>query len=498
MNTIAKSFLISKFVIKDRVIMIFQKEKIYRAILKQIKLSYYKNYHSIYFWVLSLAVASTSLLILKQSMSVKLYVGKALIQLQKFDYAVRYFETLKKKINIRDNAKGYQMLHQIDFFLTKIHFIQGQKDVSDPLIRCTLNIWKSVGFYPKYHIGYYAATINRNSIKIEGIILSDESKSLTVNIDDYPIKHINLSKTGKKRTFFFSMKRNTVCLMPKECLLTVMDDKGRNVSASKIGSGVKLFVPHGRGKLLQVLNAGLKINKKGYIMQSKSQTEDIQQRSIELYKKARDHFFKRQKQPLFILYGTLLGVYREGDLIKTDDDFDVGFISKGHTPQDMKRHSIQIIIDLIEAGFTISFNAKGRLFRIYEKSPTVNQIHLDVHPIWFQKDKVWFHPHFTMDGDVGDFVPGKKRKLRDTYVYIPNNSEKFLKRNYGPDWQTPDPTFSYHKSDISPSVLKAFSDAFITPHEFLELQEHIQNMSTDNKFAGQLYDTFFSSADESE
>ena len=123
-------------------------------------------------------------------------------------------------------------------------------------------------------------------------------------------------------------------------------------------------MPHGDGRLFSLIEAGGTLSKKGEIDLSPAETKRREDRQLEIYSRVRAFFEETLGRPLLLLYGTLLGFQREGDIIVGDDDFDVGYVSDKTDPVAVKEETKEIIVELVRAGFTVSLNRRGRMFRV--------------------------------------------------------------------------------------------------------------------------------------
>ena len=210
----------------------------------------------------------------------------------------------------------------------------------------------------------------------------------------------------------------------------------------------------------------------------------MQERYLEIYARVRDFFEQSYGRSVFLMYGTLLGYYREGDFIPGDDDFDAGFISDKSDPQSVKEETFDIIVDLVRAGFTVSFNRRGRLMRVQLERGPADGAHVDLRPLWFQDCNLWVHNHVCLPLSRDDFVPVVEGTLRGETIYAPCNTESFLRSHYGPGWSTPDPGFIYYPSEVDPAVRRNLSRALITVREHHELVARIEQECADSPSAG--------------
>ncbi len=81
-----------------------------------------------------------------------------------------------------------------------------------------------------------------------------------------------------------------------------------------------------------------------------------------------------------------------------------------------------MVVELVKAGFTVSFNRKGRLFRLQWEHGDTDGLHLDVRPVWFQDGRVWLHNHCSFPARREDFLPAAERPFRGTTVRVPREA----------------------------------------------------------------------------
>ena len=236
----------------------------------------------------------------------------------------------------------------------------------------------------------------------------------------------------------------------------------------------------------EIIGAGGKLDKKGVISPSLAQTQLRQERYLAIYERVRDFFEQELGRPLFLMYGTLLGYYRDGEFIPGDDDFDVGYVSDKTNPAAVKEEAKDLIVALVRAGFTVSFNRRGRLFRVQLDGDDADDCHIDVHHIWFQDGNLWAHNHLCMPASRDDFLPVVDGTLRGVRVSAPRVPEVFLRGNYGPGWRVPDPGFRYYPSQVDPSVRRNLNRALLTAGEYKELARRVEHVTAGSAGAGRL------------
>ena len=140
----------------------------------------------------------------------------------------------------------------------------------------------------------------------------------------------------------------------------------------------------------------------------------------------------RQNIPFVFIFGTLLGVVRDGDLIKTDTDVDLACFTEDHLKM------LPVIEELEIRGFYI---------------PDRNECPLHDH--FFMRDdekiEVWWFD--KLDGErIYNYKVRYDSKYFDTLEEIgflgekwkiPGSPREFLTITYGENWTVPDPKGNY-------------------------------------------------------
>lgn len=145
----------------------------------------------------------------------------------------------------------------------------------------------------------------------------------------------------------------------------------------------------------------------------------------------------------FVTSGTLLGVWRDGDFIAYDDDFDMAYVSNFSAQEEValervaitqffeddaqfqldSREGTKFWVDVnfegVEFGFDLFTGFRvGRFFNVFPLKP--NTIPIDA------------------------ILPTKIVNFLERKVPVPQDPEMLLAINYGQGWRTPDPTFRFN------------------------------------------------------
>ncbi len=387
---------------------------------------------------------------------------------------------LEHAIDATRAAKGhwaFVRLHRWQHALEYAYSRMANPRVDDPLFECTLNVpaaddgWGD-GDAPA---GLFDASFVFGGLYVTGLLAGAADEDLIeIRLDGQVVRPLNTGGDGFFPAFSITFQRETLEGFPKEVELSVTTRSGRHLWARGRGEAIELKVPHGTGQLLEALGRGVTINKKGVVSATERELKARQEAYLDLYADVRRFFADELGLSLMLMYGTLLGYYRDGDLIPGDDDFDAGYISAASDPVAAKEETKAIIAELVRAGYLISFNRRGRLFRAQRGDEQLPGIHLDLRPLWFEDGKVWVHNHASFPATLEHFLPATQGTLRGIEVDVPRDTEHFLRSHYGPGWKVPDPGFVYHASDVDDRVRQHLAKALISPLEYRELHAQIE------------------------
>lgn len=356
------------------------------------------------------------------------------------------------------------------FALERLHAELGAPRVEDPLFNCRAVAEPQVGQATRG--GSFRVEWTHLGMRVDGFIGPGRSDVVALRVDGELLRRVPVIRfpVVLPGYFTFHVKRPTLAKFPRSSLLTAELLDGRALYSDG-ASALRLHVPHGSGQLIAQLRSGGRIDKKGFLAGTPEEVAARQQQYLEVYDKARVFFERELGKPLFLMYGTLLGQHRDGDLIPGDDDFDAGYMSDANDPIAVKEEAKRIVLRLVEAGFTVTFNRQGRLFRL-KCGASGDDVHLDVRPLWYQRGRIWAHKQAAVRCTVADFLPVQRATLRGYEVNVPNNPEAFLAAYYGPDWRVPDPTYT-NSARVPIGVRRNLAKACITPKEYRQMLEEL-------------------------
>lgn len=370
------------------------------------------------------------------------------------------------------------------FQCERCYYILGQGRVEDPLFDAAVDPAgkEAVGTSPT--AGLFNAEFTYLGLTIDGLLGSADCEHVNIFFNGNLLRAVNVARDSFLPQFKLTIKRKTLALFPSRGVLEVRTPYGEQLNGPRGAEHIAMSVPHGNGRLLSIIGDGGTLDKKGEIRPSPAETKHREDRDLEIYSRVRAFFEDHLGRSLYLLYGTLLGYHRGGDLIPGDDDFDAGYVSDKTDPVAVKEEGKEIIVELVRAGFTVSINRRGRLFRVQLEPTEPNGCHVDVHPIWFQDGNVWIHNVVAMPSSRDDYLPVVDGTMRGVTVSVPRRPELFVRGNYGPRWKVPDPGFRYYPSEVDPAVMRNLAKALITVGEYKSLAKRIQQELGDSPTAG--------------
>ena len=161
----------------------------------------------------------------------------------------------------------------------------------------------------------------------------------------------------------------------------------------------------------------------------------------------------------FFDMGTLLGVIREGKLLKHDMDIDIAVM---YISESIRQQCIQI---LTQVGCIHKYAYYVDAIGIVEDSFIFNGIKFDIN-YYYQGNSYdvcylgYNVPDKVYECDRLDIVELrcthieaiKKVLFEDFYINVPREHENYLKERYGENWKIPDPNYVYWKGPSASAI----------------------------------------------
>lgn len=343
----------------------------------------------------------------------------------------------------------------------------GRGRVADPLFEC--RAVPAPGTGTRWPVaGYFRAEWSYSGVRIDLISRRAGNRPVQLLLDGQELRTVLPRQLpGLPGFFSITIKRPVVAQFPALCGLEVRTGDGVPLTC-RGATRVELSVPHGSGRIGELLADGAAVDKKGCFSVTGADIDAAQDRFLEIYAAVREAFDNVLGTPLFLLYGTLLGFVRDGDFIPGDDDFDVGYFSRVSDPDGVREEAKEIVVRLVDAGFVVSFNRLGRLFRI-RRPGDPPELHLDVTPVWYEDGMVLAHPQACIPCEAGDFLPATEAELRGVRVHLPHRPERFLETYYGPGWKVPDPSYSTDRVPITAAALRKLDRTCVDGSDYREM-----------------------------
>lgn len=168
-----------------------------------------------------------------------------------------------------------------------------------------------------------------------------------------------------------------------------------------------------------------KLNYKKYFYQFNDRERD---NLVEELKEIEKFFYNEFEVNIYPVYGTLLGLMREGDFINHDTDIDMAYLSKCHTEKAVLNEFNMICDFLKNKGLLMWKMSPASHIHVY--SPN-KRLRIDMWISWIDNNGKYYLT-WIFDGEFNSSIvlPFKKIEWRNQSFNLMNDSPKFLNYLY--------------------------------------------------------------------
>lgn len=144
----------------------------------------------------------------------------------------------------------------------------------------------------------------------------------------------------------------------------------------------------------------------------------------------------------FVCYGTLLGIYRDGDFIEHDDDMDMLIVLENKVNIDVVVHILvkELEKKKLKTKVAITNKQKYPFIQVFD---TEHKVWTDIFIGFIENDEISLPMqnvnYFSIPKNL--LFPRQQFEFGGFILNVPNNIPEFLEYRYGKNWKTPDRFF---------------------------------------------------------
>jgi hypothetical protein len=200
--------------------------------------------------------------------------------------------------------------------------------------------------------------------------------------------------------------------------------------------------PSNLRQLQRRLDEGFVFGRTGRLQLSKRLDKVWQGAVLSLYERVNAVVHDRHDHELFAIYGTLLGMVREGGFIGHDNDFDSAFISRHSDGRAAAAETRDIALTLVDAGFDVE--CRRTALHIHDqRNPAIR---IDLFHLYFDDHGDLAFPYGiagTSTYTTADWRGLAQRRVGRHALCVPRDPEQLVEYIYGSSWRTPLPGFRW-------------------------------------------------------
>lgn len=235
--------------------------------------------------------------------------------------------------------------------------------------------------------------------------------------------------------FNFTIGRSLAAAIPAGSLVTARFLE----SAKPLDSAPDLRIGSGdENRLATMLDHGWAVSpKSGDLYQPIGSDESWAAAIGNVYGLVRAQFLKELDRELFVAYGSLLGLAREGAFLAHDDDFDAGFLSRATDVAGMAHDLLSVAAQMREVGMTVEVFDIGSMHVTIPGLP----VKLDVFVFGLVDDNLTAYQVRSPMAPAA-VEPTSEFTLAGVSYAAPADVDAVLTATYG-NWRIPDPYFQW-------------------------------------------------------